>query len=440
MSNLQFNSINVDNIRTGNTPPEIKIYYSEGNKIGNYYYCFPTRMEQKSFKAAENWVSGTPKFDIVKNEFKQIKLFGVSERFITNRRLFKVLLNNKYIVELEEEMLFHALSYFSCSKSNFTGIFKFGLMGNNFKLYPETPPFKAKMKELTDVYTVKNKSKFNKPVNNSKQKVIASKVQPNTVYKLSKFHKDAYLYLGKNENNKHIYLKFTDGTSDINFGKYATGLENKFWGAIKTKAKDSKCNIKDFGDRFFWIDVCSKYKSFTFQYDLNFEVPELDDFKLRLEYLIDKRVHDGGVMHIINSLDNYKRIFGDKYEADRDKIISDVYLKKPKRKDGYFNMNILYRYKLNCGRMGDVESLFVSTKEEIEKSLGKNICFGEILGKHSDINDNLSLNNLTIVSEDQDFINKLVEILGSKTISGNNPLNYMDEEFDDAEENDEEDE
>lgn len=90
-------------------------------------------------------------------------------------------------------------------------------------------------------------------------------------------------------------------------------------------------------------------------------------------------------------------------------------------------MRKLYRFFWDCGRMGDVEGLFVADDEEVKKALGQRVYFGEILGKHSEICGTLNEGDLTVKSEDQEFIEKLVALLGCD-ISGYNPLSYMESE------------
>jgi hypothetical protein len=77
--------------------------------------------------------------------------------------------------------------------------------------------------------------------------------------------------------------------------------------------------------------------------------------------------------------------------------------------------------------MGSVEGMFIATDEEVQNALGKQVYFGEILGKHSEISGELEEDDLEVVSEDQDFINKVEAILGT-TLSGYNPLDYLPEE------------
>ncbi len=92
-------------------------------------------------------------------------------------------------------------------------------------------------------------------------------------------------------------------------------------------------------------------------------------------------------------------------------------------------MKKLYKFHWEVRRMGYVEGMFVATEKEIEDAMGKNIYFGDILGKHSEIYGVLEKNDLMVLSEDQEFIKKLLEIFNNKfTISGYNPLAYIQED------------
>jgi len=86
----------------------------------------------------------------------------------------------------------------------------------------------------------------------------------------------------------------------------------------------------------------------------------------------------------------------------------------------------LYKFQWDCGRMGSVEGLFVADEGEVAAAVGKEVYFGEILGKHSDVSGTLDAEDLTVATDDQDFIVKLVGIIGTTTISGYNPLSYID--------------
>lgn len=88
----------------------------------------------------------------------------------------------------------------------------------------------------------------------------------------------------------------------------------------------------------------------------------------------------------------------------------------------------LYSFFWDCGRMGEVEGLFVSDKKIVENNIGREVYFGEILGKHSEVVGTLDEEDVTIISEDQEKIDWLVGIMGHVTISGFNPLEYMEYE------------
>jgi hypothetical protein len=87
-------------------------------------------------------------------------------------------------------------------------------------------------------------------------------------------------------------------------------------------------------------------------------------------------------------------------------------------------MKVIASFYWDCGRMGSVESIFVCDKEKLDAAIGKEVYFGEILGKHSEIFGKLEANEFKIKSEDQEFI----AIMGDGTISGHNPLDYLEDQ------------
>ena len=84
----------------------------------------------------------------------------------------------------------------------------------------------------------------------------------------------------------------------------------------------------------------------------------------------------------------------------------------------------LYRFCWPQRRGGDVEGLFVEDSDVVENAIGSDVYFGEICGKHSDVYGTLDEEDLTVVSEDQEKISWLVDILG-RSISGYNPFDYI---------------
>jgi hypothetical protein len=91
-------------------------------------------------------------------------------------------------------------------------------------------------------------------------------------------------------------------------------------------------------------------------------------------------------------------------------------------------MKKLYKFYVYCGRNGELEGTFISTEEKVNKNLGKEAYFSDVLGKHSEFLIPLDGNNITVLTDDQDFIEKFEKFVG-KTV-GINPLDYVsDEEF-----------
>ena len=91
---------------------------------------------------------------------------------------------------------------------------------------------------------------------------------------------------------------------------------------------------------------------------------------------------------------------------------------------------VIANFKWDCVRSGDVEGLFVTTLEDIEKITGKYVYFGEILGKHPEVSGDIDGlgKDINIVTDDQEFIAKFESIMGSGTVSGYNPFDYYEED------------
>lgn len=95
-------------------------------------------------------------------------------------------------------------------------------------------------------------------------------------------------------------------------------------------------------------------------------------------------------------------------------------------------MKAIYEFYWNCGRMGDVSATFVETKENVAKLLAYDgdIYFGEILGKHSEVYGKVKPEHITLITDDQEFIDKFEEIMGESWSTGNNPFEHLPEDFD----------
>lgn len=92
-------------------------------------------------------------------------------------------------------------------------------------------------------------------------------------------------------------------------------------------------------------------------------------------------------------------------------------------------MKVIAQFYWDCGRMGDVEGIFVCHAEDLDAAYDKDVYFGEILGKHSEVYGVLGKDDITILTDDQDFIRKFETIIGTGTVSGYNPLDYLQEEY-----------
>lgn len=78
----------------------------------------------------------------------------------------------------------------------------------------------------------------------------------------------------------------------------------------------------------------------------------------------------------------------------------------------------IWKFYWDCGRSGDVEGFFRATKEEVESAIGMNVYFGEILGKHSEVEGVLEEGDLRLISDDAVIVN-------TYNTSGYNPLEYI---------------
>lgn len=87
----------------------------------------------------------------------------------------------------------------------------------------------------------------------------------------------------------------------------------------------------------------------------------------------------------------------------------------------------LFSFHWDCGRMGDVEGLFAATQEDVDALIGKEIYFGEILGKHSEVYGELTAGALTHIEVDSAAIEQIIAVTGT-TISGYNPFDYYEGE------------
>lgn len=87
-------------------------------------------------------------------------------------------------------------------------------------------------------------------------------------------------------------------------------------------------------------------------------------------------------------------------------------------------MKGIYRLNIDCGRMGDVEGVFVADSKDVADIIGKYVYFGEILGKHSEIEGNIEESEITLLTDNGVAV-AVVEKYNLST--GYNPFDYLGE-------------
>lgn len=93
-------------------------------------------------------------------------------------------------------------------------------------------------------------------------------------------------------------------------------------------------------------------------------------------------------------------------------------------------MKGIYKFDADFGRMGDLSAVFVATAQDIENIIGKEVYFGEVLGKHSEVYMTVENDNFSLVTNDEKFI-ELFEEYGLE--NGHNPFDYYESEDEDDE-------
>lgn len=88
-------------------------------------------------------------------------------------------------------------------------------------------------------------------------------------------------------------------------------------------------------------------------------------------------------------------------------------------------MKGIYKFHWDCGRQGDVEGCFVADDSEVKSAIGKEVYFGEILGKHSEIYGTLEKDEIELTTTDPQVVSLFEQF---KLASGYNPLEYLQED------------
>lgn len=87
-------------------------------------------------------------------------------------------------------------------------------------------------------------------------------------------------------------------------------------------------------------------------------------------------------------------------------------------------MKHLYKFHWDRGRSGDLDGLFVASEKEIEDAIGKEVYFGEVLGKHSEVYGVLEDGDVEKLDISPESVTEVSKYLGSDW-SGFNPLDYL---------------
>lgn len=90
-------------------------------------------------------------------------------------------------------------------------------------------------------------------------------------------------------------------------------------------------------------------------------------------------------------------------------------------------MQNVYRFIYSC-RAGSLEGLFVATEAEVDNLYGKEVDFGEVLGKHSEVVLEIDPEMIERQYFNEENVQTIIRLFGSGTISGYNPLDYVSEE------------
>lgn len=97
-------------------------------------------------------------------------------------------------------------------------------------------------------------------------------------------------------------------------------------------------------------------------------------------------------------------------------------------------MKGIYQFSWNAGRGYRLSGLFIAESKDIQKIMGETIYFGEVCGKHSEVDLDMDESLITLKTDNQEFIAKFEEIFGENFCSGINPLSYYDPFEEDDEE------
>lgn len=72
----------------------------------------------------------------------------------------------------------------------------------------------------------------------------------------------------------------------------------------------------------------------------------------------------------------------------------------------------IYKLNVDCGRMGDLEGVFVADSEDVDNLIKSKIgvYFGEVLGKHSEVCGAIEPGEITLASDDPTAVKIVVDL------------------------------
>jgi hypothetical protein len=94
-------------------------------------------------------------------------------------------------------------------------------------------------------------------------------------------------------------------------------------------------------------------------------------------------------------------------------------------------MKGIYRFVWDCGRMGYMSGIFIAESRSIETLIGKDVDFGEALGKHSEIEGTIEEGDVLLVTDDVEAVSMFEKY---KLTTGYNPLEYIRNQDDEDDE------
>ena len=85
----------------------------------------------------------------------------------------------------------------------------------------------------------------------------------------------------------------------------------------------------------------------------------------------------------------------------------------------------LWKFDICFGRAGDIAGLFIATEKEVDFLIDRNIDFGEVLGKHSEVYHQFTKEDLKIIDVSSSTVQELLKAVGTRYINGSNPFEYL---------------